>query len=151
MNTSEKVKEWFDSADYELEKARVSLEYGKLLFIGLMCYHAIENALKAVIIYVTNGEEPPKAHNLSIMLEKSLLADKMNEEHLNLIKEVRPIDLDVNYSEYKDMLTQRDTKEYCHKIIEGTADFLDWIKEQLPVMPKNNKAKVTYIYHRTRS
>jgi len=133
MDTNKRVMYWLKSADYELERARVSIKYDKLLFIGLMCYQAVECALKAVITHVTNGEEPPKDHDLSIMLEKSLLADKLSESHLDLIKDIRPLDLDVSYSEYKEKVIQRNSNEYRQKIIEGTADFLCWIKEQLPI------------------
>ena len=151
MNTSEKVKEWFDSADCDIKEARAELNEGGRLYIGSMCHQTIEYALKAIITHVTNREELYKSSDLLILAEKAQLTAKMSNEHLDFIKELNFLHMEASYFEYMGMVMDRHSEEYLHKIVEGTADLLYWIKKQLPIMSINKNSKVIYLYHRTRS
>jgi len=141
MTTSEKVQYWLDLADYDIETARVNHNGGRFLYVGFMCHQTIEKALKAVITHVTNGGVPPKIHNLTILVEKALLEDKMSDDHLDLIRELNPLNIEARYPEYKERLMQTLSKEYCNKIIERTVELLCWIKKQLPIMPSDTQTK----------
>ena len=131
MTTNEKVLYWLDLADYDIETARVNLEGSRFLYVGFMCHQAIEKALKAVVTQVTDGGVPPKIHNLPILAEKALLDGKMTEEHLDLIRELNPLNIEARYPEYKERLLQTLSKEYCNTIIERVVELLCWIKKQL--------------------
>jgi len=141
MNTNEKVLYWLDLADYDIETAKVNLEGSRFLYVGFMCHQAIEKALKAVFTKVTDGGVPPKIHNLPILAEKALLDGKISEEHLDLIRELNPLNVEARYPEYKERLLQTLSKDYCHKIIERTEGLLCWIKKQLQDTPTNTQTK----------
>ncbi|MBN1918828.1 MAG: HEPN domain-containing protein [Verrucomicrobia bacterium] len=54
---------WRQRAEYDLETARAMLDAGRSLYVLFCCQHAIEKALKALIVERT-GELPPRIHNL---------------------------------------------------------------------------------------
>ena len=141
MTTSEKVQYWLDLADYDIETAQVNLDGRRFLYVGFMCHQSVEKALKAVITQVTDGGVPPKIHNLLILAEKALLDESMSEEHVDLIRELNPLNIQARYPEHKERLMQTLSQEYCKKIMERTIDLLCWIKKQLPATPTDTQTK----------
>lgn len=47
METSNKINYWIDMAGYDLDTARAMLQTGRYLYVGFMCYQAVEKSLKA--------------------------------------------------------------------------------------------------------
>ncbi len=140
MDNKEKIKYWFELADYDIETARVNLSGGRLLYVGFMCHQTIEKALKAIITEISN-DVPPKIHNLPILLEKASLDKKVSEDRLDFIRELNPLNVEARYPEYKQKIWQALSKEYCEKIIERTVDLLCWIKLQSSIMQTDTQTK----------
>lgn len=64
-NMNERTKYWVDSAEYDLETARVMLEGRRFLYVGFMCHQAIEKILKGCFVAIEN-KNPPYTHTLTI-------------------------------------------------------------------------------------
>jgi len=140
MDKNEKIKYWLDLADYDIETAKVNLSGKRFLYVGFMCHQTIEKALKSVVTKITD-DVPPKVHNLLLLAEKALLYDIMNEEQLDLIRELNPINIEARYPEYKNKIFKTLSPEYCAEIIKRTEGLLQWIKIQLENSPENMPKK----------
>jgi HEPN domain-containing protein len=70
MVMEKKIKNWLDSAEYDLETAGHMLKTGRYLFPVFMCHLAVEKTLKAKICEAT-GRTPPKTHDLIRLLKLS--------------------------------------------------------------------------------
>ena len=71
-----KVSYWIEMAEYDLETASVMLDGGRYLYVGFMCHHAIEKALKGYI-WKNSGSEPAYTHSLARLLGDAGLNDAM--------------------------------------------------------------------------
>ncbi|MFQ6109161.1 MAG: HEPN domain-containing protein, partial [Candidatus Aminicenantales bacterium] len=66
------VKNWLDSARYDLETAEHMLNAGRYIHTIFMCQLSLEKALKAKVQEIT-GKIPPKTHNLRYLIKLSRL------------------------------------------------------------------------------
>ena len=64
------VKNWLESAQYDLETAEDMFNTGRYVYTVFMCHLALEKALKAKVEEVT-GETPPRTHNLRYLIKLS--------------------------------------------------------------------------------
>ncbi len=129
---SDSVKYWLDLADYDIETAKAMLNSGRFLYVGFMCHQTIEKALKAVVARdCTDGEIPPKTHDLSKLAVRASLYDLMSEEQQDFIDDLNPLNIEARYPEYKNEIAAGLTKENCGEFIVRTEELLCWIKEQL--------------------
>ena len=64
------VKNWFSSAQYDLETAEQMFNTGRYIYTIFMCHLAIEKLLKAKVQEIT-GKTPPKTHNLRYLIKLS--------------------------------------------------------------------------------
>ena len=58
----EETKNWIDSANKDLKKARDNFNIGNYDITSFLCQQAVEKALKSILIQRTN--EFPKIHDL---------------------------------------------------------------------------------------
>lgn len=76
------VKNWLDSAQYDLDTAEHMFAAGRYIYTVFMCHLALEKALKAKVEEIT-GKTPPKTHDLGYLVGiAGLLPDKDIEEFL---------------------------------------------------------------------
>jgi len=128
----ENVKYWMDTADYDIETARVMFHSGRFLYVGFMCHQTIEKALKAVIARdCAYGEIPPKIHHLLKLADRAGLFHKMTPERQNFLKELNPMNIEARYPEYKEQTVAGLSSDICAAILAGTEEMLCWIKGQL--------------------
>ncbi|NLB80662.1 MAG: HEPN domain-containing protein [Clostridiaceae bacterium] len=126
------VKYWLDLADYDIETAKAMLNSGRFLYVGFMCHQTIEKALKAVVARdCTDGDLPPKIHDLSKLAVCASLFDLMSEEQQDFLDDLNPLNIEARYPEYKYEIAAGLTKENCEKFIVRTEKLLCWIKERL--------------------
>lgn len=77
----------------------------RYLYVGFMCHQTIEKAFKSVISRdCSEGEIPPKIHNLLKLAEQAELFQKMSIEQQVFIKELNPISIEARYPEYKEAI-----------------------------------------------
>lgn len=62
----EEVKNWLDSARYDLETAEYMFNTGRYIYTVFMCHLALEKVLKAKVQEIT-GKTPLKTHDLEYM------------------------------------------------------------------------------------
>ena len=62
------VKNWLDSAKYDMETPGTCSVPADTIYTIFMCHLAIEKALKAKVEEIT-GETPPKTHNLRCLMQ----------------------------------------------------------------------------------
>lgn len=127
---NEKVTYWLDIADYDLETAETLYNGGRWLYVAFMCHQVIEKTLKAYWCY-TQESEPPYTHNLTRLSEGSGIDVLMDEEQMDLIDTLIPMNIQARYPEYKEQLARLLTKETCRNIIDETIKLQQWIKNKL--------------------
>jgi HEPN domain-containing protein len=129
---NETVKYWFDLSDYDMDTARGMLKIGKYLYVGFMCHQTIEKALKGIIACgLSDGEVPPKIHNLVSLAQRVNLYDIMTEAQKNTVSHLNPMNIEARYPEYKERIAEGLNADICGKLIVETEGLLCWIKEQL--------------------
>jgi HEPN domain-containing protein len=130
MNIDEKIKYWFELADYDYETAEAMLNSKRYLYVGFMCHQTIEKILKALFVK-TIQEIPPKIHSLSILIKKIGIENEIYSQFTLIIDKLEPLNIEARYPTYKDELTKLLTKDYCLEIINETRQLLTWIKMKL--------------------
>jgi HEPN domain-containing protein len=129
---NDKVKYWFDLADYDIESAKVMLKGGRYIYVGFMCHQTIEKALKGIIARdCAEDEIPPKTHNLVRLSDVSGLTEKMTFEQSDLVEKMNPLNIEARYPDYKNRIAETLTNEYCKELLKKTEELLCWIKQQL--------------------
>ena len=130
MTDTEKVTYWVELSDYDLETAEGMMQIRKYLYVGFMCHQAIEKIFKAYYSKLTK-EAPPYVHKLIYLSKRGGFFDLLNEEQINFILEVEPLNIEARYPEYKERLAKRLTPFYCEYLIKQTKALQQWIKEHL--------------------
>jgi HEPN domain-containing protein len=133
----DKIKYWLDIAEYDLDTAKSLLESGRYLYVGFMCHQVIEKTTKAYIQGVIS-EMPPKTHNLTLLLNKAILIDRLSVDQLDFIDEVEPLNIETRYPSYKQEIIERLDKEYSDKLLKRTGDIYVWIKKELSQKLENS-------------
>lgn len=105
-----KTNYWIEMSDYDLETASAMFVTGRFLYVGFMCHQTIEKILKA---YWANNltEIPLKIHSLSRLAEKTGLDQFLEEEQLDLIDRLEPLNIEARYPSYKERILNSLTKE----------------------------------------
>lgn len=127
VDKKERVNYWLELAEYDLVTAKVMLEGERYLYVGCMCHQVIEKALKGYCTSVLS-ENPPYVHNLTILAKKSGIYESLNDEQLDVIDLLQPLNIQARYPTAKDKLLKSLSKERCKKIIAETEALFLWIK-----------------------
>jgi len=130
LDKNDKVAYWLDLSSYDLKTAKVMLEGERFLYVGFMCHQVIEKALKGIISSVS-PEQPPYTHNLTILAKSAGIYKLFNEDQLDLIDTLEPLNIQARYPISKERLLESLTKERCLIIYSKTEELLKWIKRRL--------------------
>jgi len=126
----DKVAYWLDLSNYDIETAEAMMATRRLLYVGFMCHQTIEKVMKA---YWSNvkPEDVPYTHNLAKLAQSSGLISKMDEEQIELITELMPLNIEARYPHYKQELQAKLTLEYCQELLIKTKNLKLWIEKML--------------------
>ena len=91
-----------------------------------------EKALKAALSESTD-EVPPRTHDLHRLASLSGIFDELNDEYLDLLDKLNPLQIEARYPEYKSKILSSMNKKHCTELLEETEGFLCWIKQKLEV------------------
>ncbi|MBE0461775.1 MAG: HEPN domain-containing protein [Candidatus Aminicenantes bacterium] len=122
------VKNWLDSARYDLETAEHILKAGRYVYTIFMCHLAIEKVLKAKVEEIT-GKTPPKVHNLRYLAKLSGLGPP--EEMLNFLSKLSEVSIPTRYPEDFIQLKRTYTKKLAQDYLRQTKEAFEWIKKSL--------------------
>lgn len=90
------VKNWLDSASYDLETAQQMYESGRYIYAIFFCHLALEKILKAKVQEVT-GRFPPKTHSLRYLLTLSDLVPP--DEIVQFLSKLSDVSVPTRYPE----------------------------------------------------
>jgi len=122
------VKNWLDSAQYDLGTAEYMFKTGRYIYTIFMCHLAIEKLLKAKVLEITN-ETPPKTHSLRYLLKLSNL--KPAEEMLEFISKLSDVSIVTRYPEDFEEMRKTYDQGVAEKYLTGTKEAFQWIKQFL--------------------
>ncbi len=120
------IKAWLESAEYDLETARVMLSGKRFLYVGFMCHITIEKMLKAIIIKIT-GTTPPYIHDLEGLARESGIINDLSKDQLLLIEELDPMNIKARYPKEKDRLSKTLTLKKCQYLLNKTEELHQWL------------------------
>ena len=121
---------WVDLAEYDLATAKAMLDTKRYLYVGFMCHQCIEKALKGFCVF-QGLSNPPYTHNLMTLAEKSGLIIELNDDQLDFLDFIQPLNIEARYPETKQKLLEVLTEERCMEIYTKTEEFFTWVKKKL--------------------
>jgi HEPN domain-containing protein len=119
------VKNWLDSADYDLETAEYMFKTGRYIYTIFMCHLALEKVLKAKVQEVT-GETPPRTHNLRYLIKLSGL--DLPEEMFNFLSKLSDVSVPTRYPEDFAKLVEAYDKNVAETYLAKAKEVFQWIK-----------------------
>lgn len=123
-----KSEYWVNTAQYDLETARVMVNGKRYLYVGFLCHLTIEKALKAVI---AQQETPPKVHDLVKLAKQGGIYSEMSDEQKDFLEVLLPLNIEARYPSYKDEVAKALNEAKCRKFIGETEELMCWIIERL--------------------
>lgn len=122
------VKNWLDSAKYDLETAQYLFDAGRYIYTIFMCHLALEKVLKAKVEEIT-GKTPPRTHDLEYLVEEARLSPDKDTE--KFIAEISNLSVVTRYvSDF-----QRTLKDFSPQrtefILARTKEAFQWIKKSI--------------------
>lgn len=120
------VKNWLDSAQYDLETAEHMFNTGRYIYTIFMCHLALEKMLKAKIEEIT-GKTPPKVHDLEYLTELAKLSP--DEDIGKFIVEITNLSVVTRYPRDFQQMLKNFSRERVELILTKTKEVFQWIKK----------------------
>jgi len=120
--------EWIRQAEDDLKSAGVLLAGGRYTHCVFFCHLAIEKSLKAVYSRKF-GEEPPKTHNLSLLMNETEV--KPPEDMRKLIDRLAAASVPTRYPEDLRRMAGKYNKTTTPEILKKSEEVRKWIKDLL--------------------
>ena len=130
MTSEEKVKYWLDLSDEDFRVAKDLLNLKHFLYVGFMCHQCIEKVFKAVYEYKIN-DIPPFVHDLILIADRASILDMLDDEQIDFIEQLSPLNIRARYPDYKKELAKELTKTVCENLIIKTQALQQWTKEKI--------------------
>ena len=130
MDIARKVAYWNDIADYDLETARAVLVTSRWLYAVFMSQQAMEKALKAAFLALERGDEPPRTHNLSFLLDQVDIGEDPNEVR-DLAVRLSAYYIEARYPSYKEKLSTLVGRDEAVVVVDRTQEAISWIRSHL--------------------
>jgi HEPN domain-containing protein len=122
------VKNWLDSAQYDLETAEHMFNTGRYIYTIFMCHLALEKVLKAKVKEIS-GKTPPKIHDLEYLSELGGVShDKKTETFL---AELSNLSVITRYPKDFQRMLNDFSKERVKVILTKTKEVFQWIKKSI--------------------
>ena len=122
------VKNWVDSAQYDLETAEHIFNADRYIYTIFMCHLALEKALKAKVEEIT-AKTPPKTHDLEYLVGLAGLSP--DEDMEKFIVELSNLSVVTRYpGDFERMRTDFSQKR-AELILTKTREAFQWIKKSI--------------------
>ncbi|MEA3356578.1 MAG: HEPN domain-containing protein [Candidatus Bipolaricaulota bacterium] len=122
------IKNWLESAEYDLETAGSMLQIGRYLYTVFLCHLTVEKALKAKIHEAT-GRTPPKTHDLIGLLKLSELVPPGGL--LDFLGKLNNASVATRYPEDFLETVRVYTEEVAEEYLRRSGEVVRWITRQL--------------------
>ena len=129
MTREEKVQYWLDVVAEDLDLAEFLLKSGRWLYSAFMCHQVIEKVLKAYWT-ATRDDTPPYIHDHKRLAEFSGLYEQMSDEQQRFLHEIRPMNIEARYPDYKRAVAKGLNAEITSHFVEQTKQMQQWILQK---------------------
>ena len=129
MTREEKVQYWLDIAAEDLELGEFLCQNGRWLYAAFMCHQVIEKMLKAYWT-ATRDDVPPYIHEHKRLAEVCGLYGQMSDGQRNFLQEIRPMNIEARYPDYKRSIANALNAERIRQIVEQTKQMQQWILQE---------------------
>jgi HEPN domain-containing protein len=130
MTSEEKVTYWIDLSDEDFRVAKSLLKLKYFLYVGFMCHQCIEKIFKAAYEHQIH-DTPPFVHDLMLVANKAGFFEMLDDEQINFIEQLSPLNIRARYPGYKRMLAKEMTNAVCETLITKTHKLQQWTKEKI--------------------
>jgi len=135
MTREEKVQYWLDIVAEDLDLGEFLFKSGRWLYACFMCHQVIEKMLKAYWT-ATSDEVPPYIHEHKLLAKYCGLYQKMTDEQRHFLEEIRPMNIEARYPNYKRSVANSLTEEKTRNIVEQTKQMQQWILQECSLATK---------------
>lgn len=125
------VKNWLKIAEEDIDAAEWNLQGSKLLWCIFMCQQAIEKAIKAIYLARFN-KTPPYKHDLIYLAKSAEIINDCSDETIDLLAYLNIHYIETRYSEKRDELNAKLTRESTQNTLLKTKRTFEWLKSKLP-------------------
>jgi len=122
------VKNWLDSAKYDLETAEHMFKTGRHVYTIFMCHLALEKILKAKVQEIT-GRIPPKTHNLRYLVNLSKL--EVPEDIFEFLSKLSDVSIPTRYPKDFSKLIESYNEEVATEYLKTSREVFEWIRRLL--------------------
>ncbi len=122
------VKNWLDSACYDLETAEHMFNTGRYIYTIFVCQLAIEKMLKAKVQEITH-KTPPRTHNLRYLIKLSGL--EPNKKTFEFISRLSDVSIVTRYPDDFGELQKAYDQKMAQRYLKETKEAFQWIKQSL--------------------
>ena len=129
MPNKERSDKWLAIVAEDLSVAEDLYKTGHWLYTAFMCHQVIEKTLKAYWC-VCRDDDPPYLHDHKKIAQGCGLYTKMNEEQRKFLEELKPMNIEARYREYKDEVARTLNRQTTAEILETTKQMHAWILEK---------------------
>lgn len=119
------VKNWLDSARYDLEAASDLFHAGRYIHTIFMCHLALEKVLKAKVEEVI-GKKPPKTHDLNYLVNLAGLS--LDKDTVRFVSRLSNLSVSTRYPrDFQEMLNDF-SRERAESTLSRTMEVFQWIE-----------------------
>lgn len=129
MTKKEKVQYWLDIAAEDLDLGEFLCQSRRWLYSAFMCHQVIEKMLKAYWT-ATRDDVPPYIHEHKQLAKLCGLYEQMNEAQRDFLQEIRLMNIEARYPDYKRSIANMLNEEKTKQIVEQTKQLQQWILQK---------------------
>ena len=135
MTREEKVQYWLDIANEDIDLGEFLFQSRRWLYSVFMCHQVIEKMLKAYWT-ATHDDVPPYIHEHKRLAELCGLYWKMSDEQRDFLQEIRPMNIEARYPDYKRSIANSLDEVKVGQIVEQTKQMQQWILQECLAVTK---------------
>jgi HEPN domain-containing protein len=124
------AREWLEQADYDLETAEHMFRTGRYLYVIFFCHLALEKALKAAVVEVTQ-EVPPRTHSLIRLAQGAKIS--LPEQYADFLGVLNDASVLTRYPANLQAALSRYTQTVAQTYLRRAKEVLKWIKSHPPL------------------
>jgi len=125
---NQEVKNWLDSALYDLETAEHMYRTGRYIYTIFFCHLALEKILKAKVQEVS-GKLPARTHNLRHLVKLSGL--EVPEDMFEFLSMLSDVSIPTRYPEDFHKLVEAYNGPVARRYADRTKEVFQWIRKSL--------------------
>ena len=129
MTREKKVQYWLSLVAEDLDLGEFLCQNGRWLYSAFMCHQVIEKVLKAYWT-ATREDVPPYIHEHKRLAELCGLYQQMTSEQRRFLQEIRLMNIEARYPDYKRSIANMLNEEKTRQIVEQTKQMRQWILQK---------------------